>query len=279
MARKSGLGKGLDALFQDNNTEAAGSAVTMKITEIEPNKGQPRKEFDENALTELADSISQHGVIQPLLVRPMTNGRYQLVAGERRWRASRMAGVQEVPVFIREMTDLETMEVALIENLQREDLNPVEEAIGYKELMDNFGMKQEEVAKKVAKSRPVVANALRILNLPESVLGMVQKGNISTGHARALLSFSEEQKIKEVAEEIIKKGLTVRDVEKLTQTKETKITKKASSKDSYYKEMEMALCEQLGKKVKIVSTGTKGTIEIEFYTKEELSDLAKKLTK
>lgn len=156
MARKSGLGKGLDALFVDNSTDHANGVVTLRISEIEPNKNQPRKDFDENALAQLADSIAEHGVLQPLLVRPMTNGGYQLVAGERRWRASKMAGLSEVPVVVQEMTDTEAMEIGLIENLQREDLNPIEEALGYRELIDSHQMTQDMVAQRVGKSRPVV---------------------------------------------------------------------------------------------------------------------------
>ena len=168
-SKRGGLGKGLDAIFIDNEPEESNSSITLKISEIEPNKSQPRKEFDENALAELADSIAQHGVLQPLLVRPIADGGYQIVAGERRWRASRMAGLTEVPVVIRELTDSETMELALIENLQREDLSPVEEAMGYKQLMEDYGFSQEQVSKTVGKSRPSVANALRLLNLPEAV--------------------------------------------------------------------------------------------------------------
>ena len=193
MARKSGLGKGLDALFVDNSTDHANGVVTLRISEIEPNKNQPRKDFDENALAQLADSIAEHGVLQPLLVRPMTNGGYQLVAGERRWRASKMAGLSEVPVVVQEMTDTEAMEIGLIENLQREDLNPIEEALGYRELIDAHQMTQDMVAQRVGKSRPVVANALRLLNLPDGVVKMVRSGALSAGHARALLSIDDPE--------------------------------------------------------------------------------------
>ncbi|MDF2567315.1 MAG: spo0J [Oscillospiraceae bacterium] len=279
MARKSGLGKGLDALFIDNNTQTSSGAVMMKLTEIEPNKNQPRKDFDETALAQLADSIRQHGVIQPLLVRPKTNGSYQLVAGERRWRASRMAGISEVPVVVREMSDTEMMEIALIENLQREDLNPLEEALGYKELIDKYNMTQDEVAQRVGKSRPAVSNMLRLLNLPESVMPMLKNGDISSGHARALLSLDNEEEIYQLACEIPKKGYSVRDIEKMTQKKEkTQSEKKNTIKDSYYDEMQLALAEHLGKKVKIVVQGSKGTLEIEFYKKEELAEMAEKLT-
>lgn len=216
-AKKGGLGRGLDALFADNSIEeiASTSAVKLKIMDIEPNRDQPRKIFDEDALAELADSIAKHGVIQPLLVRPMPDGSYQLVAGERRWRASRMAGLTEVPVVIKELSDDEAMALALIENLQREDLNAIEEAQGIKALMDTLSLTQDEAAERVGKSRPAVANALRLLKLPDSVIALVSDGKLSPGHARALLGFKDEQDIIETADLIIEKGLTVRDVEKL----------------------------------------------------------------
>ena len=214
MARKSGLGKGLDALFVDNSTDHANGVVTLRISEIEPNKNQPRKDFDENALAQLADSIAEHGVLQPLLVRPMTNGGYQLVAGERRWRASKMAGLSEVPVVVQEMTDTEAMEIGLIENLQREDLNPIEEALGYRELIDSHQMTQDMVAQRVGKSRPVVANALRLLNLPDGVVKMVRNGALSDGHARALLSIDDPEEQNSMAKKAADGLLTVRDIEK-----------------------------------------------------------------
>ena len=216
-AKKGGLGRGLDALFADNSIEeiASTSAVKLKIMDIEPNRDQPRKIFDEDALAELADSIAKHGVIQPLLVRPMPDGSYQLVAGERRWRASRMAGLTEVPVVIKELSDDEAMALALIENLQREDLNAIEEAQGIKALMATLSLTQDEAAERVGKSRPAVANALRLLKLPDSVIALVADGKLSPGHARALLGFKDEQDIIETADLIIEKGLTVRDVEKL----------------------------------------------------------------
>ena len=192
-AKKGGLGKGLDALFADNAIEEDTPAVKLKISEIEPNREQPRKEFDDAALAELADSIAQHGVLQPLLVRPLIGGGYQLVAGERRWRASRMAGLTEVPVVVRQMSDQEMMELALIENLQREDLSPMEEAEGYRTLMEGYSLTQEEVAQIVGKSRPAVANSLRLLALPNEIGEMVRSGELSAGHARALLAFPQEQ--------------------------------------------------------------------------------------
>lgn len=274
MAKKGGLGRGLDALFAENDT--ANSVQTLKLSEIEPNKNQPRKDFDEEKLAELAQSINEHGIIQPLVVRPMTNGRYVLVAGERRWRAARMAGLSEAPVVIREMSDSEMAEIALIENLQREDLNPIEEAFGYKELMDKFDLTQDEVAKRVNKSRPAVANALRLINLPESVYPYIRSGKISAGHARALLSLPEEL-IEQTAGEIAEKGLTVREIEKKGRMKSPKI-KASSHADSYYEEMRLALTEALGKKVEIENKGKKSLLTIEFYDKDELSDIARRIT-
>ena len=279
-AKKGGLGRGLDALFADNSIEeiASTSAVKLKIMDIEPNRDQPRKIFDEDALAELADSIAKHGVIQPLLVRPMPDGSYQLVAGERRWRASRMAGLTEVPVVIKELSDDEAMALALIENLQREDLNAIEEAQGIKALMDTLSLTQDEAAERVGKSRPAVANALRLLKLPDSVIALVSDGKLSSGHARALLGFKDEQDIIETADLIIEKGLTVRDVEKLVKkrNKEPKAEKPAARRASYYDEVELALTDFLGRKVKV---GTKpgkesGVLEIDFFDKDDLTRLA-----
>lgn len=279
-AKKGGLGRGLDALFADNSIEeiASTSAVKLKIMDIEPNRDQPRKIFDEDALSELADSIAKHGVIQPLLVRPMPDGSYQLVAGERRWRASRMAGLTEVPVVIKELSDDEAMALALIENLQREDLNAIEEAQGIKALMDTLSLTQDEAAERVGKSRPAVANALRLLKLPDSVIALVSDGKLSPGHARALLGFKDEQDIIETADLIIEKGLTVRDVEKLVKkrNKEPKAEKPAARRASYYDEVELALTDFLGRKVKV---GTKpgkesGVLEIDFFDKDDLTRLA-----
>ena len=279
-AKKGGLGRGLDALFADNSIEeiASTSAVKLKIMDIEPNRDQPRKIFDEDALAELADSIAKHGVIQPLLVRPMPDGSYQLVAGERRWRASRMAGLTEVPVVIKELSDDEAMALALIENLQREDLNAIEEAQGIKSLMDTLSLTQDEAAERVGKSRPAIANALRLLKLPDSVIALVSDGKLSPGHARALLGFRDEQDIIETADIVIEKGLTVRDVEKLVKkrNKEPKEEKPAARRASYYDEVELALTDFLGRKVKV---GTKpgkesGVLEIDFFDKDDLTRLA-----
>lgn len=278
---KGGLGKGLDALFVDNNTDAASTSV-LAISDIEPNRDQPRKQFDPAALADLADSIREYGVLQPLMVRPMTDGSYQLVAGERRWRAARMAGLSEVPVVVRELSDVQTMELALIENLQREDLNAIEEAAGYKELMEKFGFTQEQVSAKVGKSRPVVTNALRLLNLPPEVLTMVETGQISAGHARALLAFEDDSAIRLIAKEILKKGLSVRQVELLAKKsrQEKKAPRQQSAWDnSYFAEVQLALCQCLSRKVKVEGEGNKGRLVIEFYNEDDLRQIAAVLEK
>ena len=288
MAKKlGGLGKGLDAIFMENESESKNSTVTLKISEIEPNRDQPRKDFDESALAELAHSISQHGVLQPLLVRPLIGGGYQIVAGERRYRACRMAGVTEVPVVIRELSDSETMELALIENLQRENLTPIEEAKGFGVLVDEYGMSQEEVSQVVGRSRSAVANSLRLLNLPKEVSDMVEKGEISAGHGRTLLALGSEEEMINAAKQIYEKELSVRQTEKLVKAinaekdkaqKEDK-QERISLKPSYFSEVELALTEYLGKKVTV--TGSKnnegGVLQIEFYSQDELKELANKL--
>ena len=274
--RKGGLGKGLDALFIDNTTD--NGAVTLRISEIEPNRSQPRKEFDESALADLADSIREHGVIQPLLVRPLPTGGSQLVAGERRWRASRMAGLGEVPVVIRELSDHEAMELALIENLQRQDLNPMEEALGYRSLMEEYQMTQEEVAKAIGKSRPAIANSLRLLALPQQVVDLIREGKLSAGHGRALLALEEESAILEAAQTAVKKHWTVREIEKMAQSshKKTKVST-GPDKDHYYTELELALSQVLGRQVTITSKGKNRTLSIAFFDKEDLSALVSRL--
>lgn len=274
--RKGGLGKGLDALFIDNTTD--NGAVTLRISEIEPNRSQPRKEFDESALADLADSIREHGVIQPLLVRPLPTGGYQLVAGERRWRASRMAGLGEVPVVIRELSDHKAMELALIENLQRQDLNPMEEALGYRSLMEEYQMTQEEVAKAIGKSRPAIANSLRLLALPQQVVDLIREGKLSAGHGRALLALEEESAILEAAQTAVKKHWTVREIEKMAQSshKKTKVST-GPDKDHYYTELELALSQVLGRQVTITSKGKNRTLSIAFFDKEDLSALVSRL--
>ena len=281
MSKKfGGLGKGLDTIFAENETEDSNSSVMLKISEIEPNRSQPRKDFDENSLSDLAQSISQHGLLQPLLVRPLPIGGYQIVAGERRYRACRMAGLTEVPVTIRELSDTETMELALIENQQREDLSPIEEALGYKALIDEHGFSQEEVATSVGKSRPAIANSLRILKLPDSVLEYVKQDKISAGHARALLMLDNEEDMLELAELIYKKDLSVRQAEKLAKKKpEVEEDTQPERKPSFYSMVELALNESLGRKIKVNKNKGKqgGVLQIEFYSDEELTELSNKL--
>ena len=280
MAKMSGLGKGLGALMLENNTDNMVSTSTLSINEIVPNKEQPRKTFDETALAELADSIRQHGVLQPLLVRPLANGGYQLVAGERRWRASRMAELKEVPVIIKELSDTEAMEIAIIENLQREDLNPIEEAEGLQALIDKCGYTQEEVAVSVGKSRPAITNSLRLLKLPQEVRDMAKDGVISAGHARALLAFDNQPMMIECAKQIVPKKLTVRDVEKMAKRPaRASEPKRTQRRDSFYDEVELSLSEALGTKVKVYNGRSKGTLEIEFYTLDDLKNIANAIAK
>ena len=286
-AKKGGLGKGLDALFMDNETVDSGGVVTLRLSQIEPNRDQPRKIFSEEALNELADSIREHGVLQPLLVRPLPGGSYQLVAGERRWRASRMAGLQEAPVVIREMDEEQAMEIALIENLQREDLNAIEEATGYKQLMERYGMTQEQVAKRVGKSRPAIANALRLLNLPQKVMDMVGEGEVSPGHARALLAFDDQDRIVEIAQKVKTGKYSVRDIERMAKNQDEKKEKAAKApeepawggKSAFLTEMEIAMSMEMGRKVRIIPNGEGGTLQIQFWDEEDLKSLAEKFAK
>lgn len=281
MAKKlGGLGRGLDSLFADNSVDEINPSVNkLRIMEIEPNHDQPRKDFDEKALSELAESIEQHGVLQPLVVRPLANGAYQLVAGERRWRAARIAGLTEVPVVIKELSDEEVIEIAMIENLQREDLNPLEEALGYRYMMDELGITQEQAAEKVGKSRPVVANALRLLKLPDEVQEMIKNNLISPGHARALLGFDSEDMIIQTAKLIVKEDLSVREVETMVKnSKKAPKIPKQQKRDKFFSEVELALVENLGRKVKIKeSKRDAGLLEIEFFDKDDLESLAMKL--
>ena len=277
-AKKGGLGRGLDALFNENATDEKG-VVTLRLSEIEPNRNQPRANFDEDALAELADSIEKHGLIQPIVVRPTSSGVYQIVAGERRWRACRMAGLQEVPVVIKELDDQKYFEIALIENLQREDLNAVEEAQGYKTLIDVYSLTQEQVAESVGKSRSAVTNALRLLNLNDNALEALKNGQITAGHARAILAAEDD----EMAAAMLKAalaGASVRELEAMTKVKANG-NKKASpiAKSNFYSEVEISLKNELGRKVEIKSKGKgKGTITLEFYSDEELAEFARKLS-
>lgn len=273
--KKHGLNRGLDYLFSDNAVNE--NAVTeLRITEIEPNREQPRRQFDEAALAELAESIKQYGLLQPITVRPMANLGYQIVAGERRWRASRMAGLKTVPVIIRETDDRECAEIAMIENLQREDLNPVEEARGYRSLMDRFSMTQEQVAQAVGKSRPAVANALRLLALSDEALSLLEKGEITAGHARALLAIDDPQ-LREVALTMARGGATVRELEKLGKGKKAKSGGESKPTLPFYKEVELSLTQSLGRKVKITGSNGKGCLSVEFYNDDELCDMARRL--
>lgn len=279
-----GLGNGLDSLFNDNISDIQ-VKKTLRTSEIEPNRDQPRKNFSDEAIAALADSIREHGMLQPILVRPISSGGYQIVAGERRWRAARMLGLDEVPVNIRELSDLETMQIAIIENLQRENLNPVEEASGYNELIEKFGMTQDKVAKMVGRSRSAVANSVRLLSLPERVLKMLENGDISAGHARALLGFDNEEILIATAIKASDGGLTVRQVEKAAQksmeTEDEANSEKASDSriDSYFVEVELSLKEKLGRKVKVDYGKNKGALILEFYDKDDLTELANKLAK
>lgn len=280
MAKKmSGLGKGLGALMLENATDEMLAQNELDLNEIVPNRDQPRKTFDEASIEELAQSIKQHGVLQPLLVRPIPSGGYQLVAGERRWRACRIAGLTKVPVVIKELTDTETMEIAIIENLQREDLNPIEEAEGLQALIDKCGYTQEEVATSVGKSRPAIANSLRLLRLPPEVREMTKNGEISAGHARALLAFDNDAMMLEAAKNIVSSKMTVRDVERLAKIKETAEPRRrrARRRDSFYDEVELSISEATGRKVKVYTGRNGGTIELEFFDREDLKELANKL--
>jgi len=273
-SKKGGLGKGLDALFFDNSEEQNG-AQELRLSDIERNPAQPRREFDPQALEELAESIRTHGVLQPILVRPVGDS-YEIVAGERRWRAARMAGLTVIPALVRELDDRQMAEMALVENLQREDLNPIEEAQGYADLMAHYDYTQEQVSKIVGKSRPAVANAARLLTLPDSVKEKVRSGNISAGHARALLGFDSEEKMLQAAEEIEKGNLTVRQAEKMAQKKET-APRGVMQREKLFVEMEAALGEALGRKIRIKKTAQGGKMEIEFFDEDDLRALAHRL--
>lgn len=278
-AKKGGLGRGLDSLFDENAVDAGG-AVSININDIEPNRGQPRKDFDEKALSELADSIAQHGLIQPIVVKPTVDGRYSIIAGERRWRACRLAGLNEVPVMIKDADEQTLMEIALIENLQREDLNAVEEALGYRSLIDGYGLTQDEAAKRMGKSRSAVTNALRLLSLNDTELEALRRGTITAGHARALLSCEDEEtrgKMLLAAAD----GASVRELEKMSAAaKKAKPAKTAEKqqKPTFYSEVELSLKNELHRKVSITSNGKgRGAITIEFLSDDELSEFARRL--
>ncbi len=275
--KKGGLGRGLDSLFDENATDSKGTVV-VNLNDIEPNRDQPRKDFDEKALSELADSITEHGLIQPIVVKPNSDGRYSIIAGERRWRACRMAELSEVPVIIMNADEQSVMEIALIENLQREDLNPVEEALGYRSLIDSFGLTQEEVAKKMGKSRSAVTNALRLLSLNDAELEALRRGTITAGHARALLS-CEDEELRAKMLLAAADGLSVRELEKISaSTKKSSKSAQKAAKPTFYSEVELSIKNELHRKVKVTPTGNgKGTITLEFFSDEELTAFAKAL--
>lgn len=288
-AKNRGLGRGLDALFADQapvynpvkeeteNTAAVeqgiNAVVYININDIKPNENQPRKTFTEEKLDELAASITEHGIIQPLVVRK-NKGSYEIVAGERRWRAARKAELKEVPCIIREFTDEENMLVAIIENMQREDLNPIEEAEGLHQMIKTYGLTQEEVSKSVSKSRPYITNALRLLKLPEEIKGFVMEGKLTTGHARALINVENKKLQSELCKRIIEEGLSVRKVEELARNEskpKKKPAKKVKSADTLHVESELKSI--FGTKVSIEQKGKKGTIQLEYYSTEELNRL------
>ena len=277
MARRGVLNQRFNSIFDDNSFDEDDEGVsTLKLTDIEPNKSQPRKNFDITALNTLADSIRQNGVIQPLLVRSMPDGTYQIVAGERRWRAAKMAGLTEVPVLVKELTDLQAQQIALIENLQRENLNPIEEANGYKELMDKFGMTQEEVARVVGKARSSIANSLRLLNLPPIIAEMVSNNELSTGHCKVLLGVSESKDMVELAHKAAGKDVSVREMERMVKALDKK-EKPEKKKDTFYTEAEISLAKALETNVSIIPGKKKSTIQIEFYNDEDLTDIVNRL--
>lgn len=286
MAKKSGLGDfgGLEALFDDNSTDIQ-VKKQVRLSDIEPNRNQPRKEFDEDTIRELAESIEEHGLIQPILVRPLDNGMYQIVAGERRWRALRMLGWQdkEIPVVIKELDDEETAKIALVENVLREDLNPIDEAKAYNELIEKYDMTQESVAKLVGKARSSVTNSLRILKLPENVVTMVRDGDLSAGAAKALLPLTDEEQITELALKSSKGEMTVRQLEKavakLSEPQKEVKEEKPKKNQTYYKEMEIALSQSLERKVKVTYGKGKGKLVIDFFDKDDLKTIAEMLTK
>mgnify|MGYP002802738135 CR=1 FL=1 len=276
-----GLGRGLNALLGDPELSASGEgSVSLPISQVEPGLNQPRKRFDPESLSDLADSIRIHGVIQPVTVRRLASGYYQIIAGERRWRAAKQAGLDEIPAVIIEADDRKVMELGLIENLQREDLNPIEEANGYKVLLDEYGLTQEEVAQRVGKSRPAVANALRLLALPDPVHLLLEEGKLSAGHARAILAVPSGELQKKLAQKVVAEELSVRQTEALAKRlaageKEPPAPKTAAGPDLslYIKEAEKSLASRFGRKVHIVNGRKKGKIELEYYNPEDLNAL------
>lgn len=278
MAQKqTGLGRGLDSIFLDNSEEASNGVQMLRIAEVGPRADQPRKAFDTEALAALSESISSYGLIEPIIVRPSDGGFYEIVAGERRWRAAKMAGLTEIPAIIGEYDDKKTAEIALIENIQREDLNPVEEAMGYKALIDKYGFSQEEISKRIGKSRPAVTNALRLLELPEKITAMLSRGEISAGHARALLGLDDKEKAYDMARVIIDGGLSVRAAEELVRRanrkpKQPETPKKASDGVDYIGRLEKKAQKLLGRKV-VIKNGRSKRVELTFENDDDLEAL------
>ena len=277
---KKGLGLGLDALFGVEEPEEESELQTLPITKVEPRMDQPREMFDEQSLQELADSIAQYGLIQPITARKLESGYYQIIAGERRWRAARLAGLTEIPVRVIEADDRRTAELALVENLQREDLNPIEEARGYRALIDEYGLTQEETAKSVGRSRPAIANAMRLLSLCPAVLEMVEQGKLSAGHARALVPLLDEKLQAAAAKEVVDKGLSVRPTEQLAarlMNAPKKQTETDEIKVDYAAEVANRLSASLGRKVKLIDGKKIGRIELEFYGADDREALIEAL--
>lgn len=278
--KKNGLGRGFDSLFLDNSSDstAEGGSVLLPIGDIEPDRGQPRTNFDEAALSELENSIREYGVLQPLLVRPMSDGSYVIVAGERRWRAARRAGLTDIPVIIRTLTDEEAAAIALIENLQREDLNAIEEAAGIRKLIEDFGFTQEQAADRLSKSRPAIANSLRLLSLPKEVMKMVSDGQLSAGHARTLLGINDKEQIYPAAKQVVEEKLSVRQTEQLVKALNKPKKEKTQEKprrDKFYDEVELAISGVLSRNVSVVNKGKGGRLEIEFFDADDLKKIAK----
>ena len=283
MVKKKGLGKGLGALLTDENSSIDSESISeIKIIDIEPNSSQPRKDFDQERLAELSESIKQYGVLSPILVQESDNGYYRIIAGERRWRASKLAGLKTIPAIIKKTENLQVFELALIENLQREDLNPIEEALGYRRLMTEYGLTQEQVSEKMSKSRSGIANSLRLLNLPEEVIGMVECSDLSVGHAKVLLAIADSAKLTMLAKKAIDESLSVRELEELI--KKGEVTPKAKKEVDLnlklaFETIEKNVSSLLGTKVKIVDKNNKGKIQIEYYSAKDLERIIKIIQK
>ena len=283
MPKRQGLGRGLDNIFEDNAAEEKNGVVMLRISEVEPKKDQPRKQFESEALSQLADSISVHGVLQPIIVRPSGLGTYEIIAGERRWRASRLAGLTEIPALIMEADELKAAQVALIENIQREDLNPFEEAAAYAELMRTHGMSQEEVAVRLGKSRSAVANAVRLLDLPEDVAELIRSGKLSAGHGRTLLGLRDRSVMLPLANKIIKRNLSVRETEAAVKRENRAFSGKSEERAddavtvNYAAELESRVSSATGRRVRILSGKSRKVVQIEYSDNEDLEELLAKL--